>query len=61
MKTSMETRLACVQLANSLAMGKNIRPADVVPQAMEYLKWIDGSDEPAGVDDVARIARRFAR
>jgi hypothetical protein len=61
MKTSMEIRMQCVSLANTLACGKNIQPKDVIPQAMEYLKWIEGMDEPAGADDVARLAHRFGR
>ncbi len=42
MKTSMEIRMQCVSLANTLACGKHIQPKDVIPQAMEYLKWIEG-------------------
>lgn len=61
MKTSMDVRLECIRLSSMLATSKQIAPKDVVPVAMEYLKWIDGYDDLASVDDIAKIARRFAR
>lgn len=55
MKTSMEMRLECIRLANTLATSKNIQPSDVVPTAMEYLKWIEQTDDRASESDFARL------
>ena len=61
MKSFSETRLECVRLANVLATAKVIPPKEVIPTAMEFFKWIDGGDEKATPNDVARVAERFRR
>lgn len=56
MRSRAEIRLECLKLANSIACGKNIRPADVIPTAMEYFKWVDDADGDA---DVGKLAETF--
>ena len=61
MKSQMELRLECLKLANTIATGKNIKPAEVIPTAMEYFKWVDGSDEPAATSRLSQRFRTVAR
>lgn len=57
MKSRMDMRLECLRLAASLGASKNIPPAQVVPFAMEFFKWVD--DDPNDKADTRQIADRF--
>lgn len=57
MKSRGETRLECLRMANTLGVAKVIQPKDVIPQAMEFFKWVD--DDPNEDAGVPRLAERF--
>jgi hypothetical protein len=60
MKSSKELRLECIKLASILATAKLVPPGQVVPTAMEYLKWIDGDDDASADPDAFRsLARKY--
>lgn len=61
MKTTAEMRMHCLTIANTLAVSKNIPPKDVIPTAMEYMKWIDGGGELADEGDVATLRQFYKR
>lgn len=50
MKTSSDIRLQCILLANNLAMGKNIKPEEVVQQAQSYLNWVEQRETVADLE-----------
>lgn len=60
MKSFRDIKLECVKLASMLATAKLIRPDDVIPRAMEYERWITGTDEKATSESVSELARRYA-
>ena len=59
MRNRSELRLECLKLANSIACGKNIKPTDVIPTAMEYFKWVD--DAPKEDAHPERLQEKFRR
>lgn len=61
MKTSMELRMQCLTIANTLAVSKNIPAKDVIPTAMEYMKWVEDGGDLAGDGDVARLRQFYKR
>lgn len=61
MKSERDLKLECLKLASMLATGKTIRPDQVIPQAMEYFRWVDKHEELANEGDVTRLASHFRR
>jgi hypothetical protein len=61
MKATCDIKLECLRLAVSLAVSKNLRPADVVLYAMDFFKWINGADGKASARDIAPLVGEYAR
>lgn len=62
MRSTDDTRLECLKLANSLAQGKIIPAHEVQARAEEYFKWVRGeglNNEPVGSERLARLKERF--
>ncbi len=57
MKSIMEVRLECLRLANALGCAKNIPAHEVVPYAMAYFKWVDGTEQDPKPERLAERLR----
>ncbi len=61
MRSERDLKLECLRLSSMLAAGKSIPPGQVVSQAMEYFRWVNGREELARDGDVGRLVNHYQK